>query len=241
MDAIKEEVIQYWSQRAEQFSSLRLAELNSEKRQLWMRELLRCLPERVPLRILDVGTGSGFFAFLLSAIGHHVTGIDLTASMINAAKEAANALSLQAEFLVMDAEQPDFPDETFDVVISRNLTWTLPHLETAYRQWRRVLKPGGILVNFDGDYCHEQSMEQQVLPENHAHKAISPALVSAYERLKSELAAGQQPRPTWDAVLLQRAGFQNIQIDTGLSQRLYQTIDAFYNPTPMFIIRAVRE
>ena len=35
------------------------------------------------------------------------------------------------EFIVMDAENVDFPDGTFDVVISRNLTWTLPHVRRA--------------------------------------------------------------------------------------------------------------
>lgn len=241
MEAIKDEVMQYWSQRAEQFSTLRRAELESEKRQLWTQELLRYLPTSRQLRILDVGTGSGFFAMLLSPMGHHVTGIDLTAEMIQAAKETAQALGLQADFFIMDAEHPDFPDTSFDVVLSRNLTWTLPHLETAYQEWHRVLKPGGLLLNFDADYCREKPMEQQSLPENHAHKAIGQALVNAYEHLKSELAVEQQPRPAWDAALLQHAGFRDVRIDTTLSQRLYQTVDAFYNPTPMFAIRAIRQ
>ena len=53
----------------------------------------------------------------------------------------------------MDAECPAFPDETFDVVVSRNLTWTLPHPERAYRQWLRILKPGGILLNYDAEHA----------------------------------------------------------------------------------------
>ncbi len=36
--------------------------------------------------------------------------------------------------MVMDAENPEFADESFDVVISRNLTWTLPHADRAYEQ-----------------------------------------------------------------------------------------------------------
>lgn len=44
---------------------------------------------------------------------------------------------------ILDAEKPEFPDATFDVVVSRNLTWTLPHAEEAYREWTRVLKKGG--------------------------------------------------------------------------------------------------
>lgn len=241
MEAIKKEITAYWGRRADGFSSLHLAEFNSEKRQQWTAELLRYLPETSHLRILDVGTGSGFFALILSAMGHQVTGIDLTAEMIDAARETTNALHLDAEFRIMDAEQPDFPDGTFDVVLSRNLTWTLPHLESAYAQWRRILKPGGLLLNFDGDYCREKPIAQQALPENHAHKAIGRDLAEAYEHLKSELAVCQEPRPAWDAALLQRVGFRDILVDQTLSQRLYHTADAFYNPTPMFTIRAIRE
>ena len=41
----------------------------------------------------------------------------------------------------------NFQDESFDVVISRNLTWTLPEAAQAYKEWSRVLKPGGLLLN----------------------------------------------------------------------------------------------
>ena len=49
----------------------------------------------------------------------------------------------------MDAQKLDFEDNTFDVVISRNLTWNLEHPDVAYREWVRVLKVGGRLLNFD--------------------------------------------------------------------------------------------
>ena len=52
-----------------------------------------------------------------------------------------------------DAEKLDFADESFDVVISRNLTWTLPHPIDAYQEWMRVLKKGGVLINFDAEYA----------------------------------------------------------------------------------------
>ena len=40
----------------------------------------------------------------------------------------------------MDAQALEFEDESFDVIISRNLTWNLPHPEMAYKEWLRVLK-----------------------------------------------------------------------------------------------------
>ena len=111
-----------------------------------MAELKKYLPEKKNLRILDVGCGTGFFTILLAKEGHQVTGIDLTPDMITHAKELAEEEKADCRFMVMDAEAPDFPDEEFDVIVSRNLTWTLPDAEHAYQEWFRVLKPGGHLV-----------------------------------------------------------------------------------------------
>ena len=78
----------YWTQRSHDFAQLRLKELNSVMAERWLREIAKHIPAGGQLRILDVGTGTGFFAFLLSSLGHRVTGIDLTPSMIQEAKEA---------------------------------------------------------------------------------------------------------------------------------------------------------
>ena len=46
----------------------------------------------------------------------------------------------------MDAQALEFEDESFDVIISRNLTWNLEKPWQAYREWYRVLKPGGHIM-----------------------------------------------------------------------------------------------
>ena len=122
MEEIKKEISSYWTGRSEDFARLREEELNSEMAELWLRELKKGLPEGETLRILDVGTGCGFFSVLLAKLGHQVTGIDLTPAMIEKAKMIADERDVQADFEVMDAEHPDFPDGTFDVIVSRNLT-----------------------------------------------------------------------------------------------------------------------
>lgn len=107
-----------------------------------MKEIRAQMPEGENLRILDVGCGAGFFSILLAKAGHQVTGIDLTPDMIKNARILAEEEKADCEFLVMDAENPEFPDGSFDMIISRNLTWTLPHVRHAYREWIRVLKKG---------------------------------------------------------------------------------------------------
>ena len=82
----------------------------------------------------------------------------------------------------MDAENLYFADNTFDVVISRNLTWTLPNPQKAYSEWYRVLKPQGILLNFDADYGNEQFYQTKI--ENLPFKSCSsPSKTNTYARM----------------------------------------------------------
>ncbi len=235
-DGLKQRMTDYWTRRAAEFGALRLKEFRSAKHELWMRELRRFIPEGKGLRILDLGTGTGFFSFLLAVEGHQVTGIDMTPDMIAEAKETSRILGVFPEFFVMDAEKPEFPPESFDVLVTRNLTWSLPHLREAYKAWHQLLKPGGMLINFDGDYCREKEPEK--LPANHAHKKIKAEMMAEYQQFKEALKAGQKPRPQWDEELLKDAGFTEIQNDPGVWRRIYGEEDEFYNPTPIFLLTA---
>ena len=150
---LEKRVQRYWTQRSHDFGTVRRNELEDEMGRKWFRELEKHLPENGKLKILDVGTGTGFFAVLLAQAGHRVEGVDLTPAMLEEARALAAQRGLDITFREMDAQTLDYEDGCFDAVISRNLTWTLPDPERAYGQWFRVLKPGGVLLNFDADYA----------------------------------------------------------------------------------------
>ena len=88
-----ERIESYWSKRSDDFSDLRIEELNSDKRQLWQDEIISNLPDKEHLKVLDVGCGPGFFSVILASLGHDVVGIDLTESMIEKAGEIADMLN----------------------------------------------------------------------------------------------------------------------------------------------------
>lgn len=234
---IKEKMINYWSIRMPSFSVLRAHELELEKSVIWLEEINKYIDKSSNLKVLDIGTGTGFFCFLLAREGHSTVGIDITPQMIEEAKRLSKEYNIPSEFYVMDAEKPEFEEQSFDVIVSRNLTWQLPHLGDAYKKWYKLLKPNGILINFDGDYCHEDNTNV-VLPENHAHKAVSKAMKDDYENMKADLRNYQKLRPEWDIELLKEAGFKNIEVDTGIWDRAYAKRDEFFNPTHTFAITA---
>ena len=77
MELIKQRIFNYWEKRSESFSELHMQELRDDIRRRWENEIDKYLPTDRKLKILDVGTGSGFFAMLLMLRGHDVTGLDL--------------------------------------------------------------------------------------------------------------------------------------------------------------------
>ena len=94
MERIKHRVTHYWSHRAEGFEAQRLREFESEKKDRWLAEFRKYLPQGRPLRVLDIGTGTGFFACLMAEEGHQAIGIDLTPEMIDHAEHMAAVLGL---------------------------------------------------------------------------------------------------------------------------------------------------
>lgn len=235
-DDRKEQVASYWTKRSESFLAQRREELHHPIAGRWLKEICPYLPQGKRLKILDVGCGAGFFSILLAKEGHQVTGIDLTPEMILCAKELAGEEKADCTFLVMDAERLDFEDEAFDVVISRNLTWTLPQGDTAYEQWCRVLKKGGRLLNFDANYGACDFTDTTGLPKNHAHCAIDQEMNRECEDLKGQMPVSSFKRPAWDLETLGKCGLERIWVDLGVHKRIYTEVDGFYNPAPLFLL-----
>jgi len=105
-----------------------------------------------PRRILDVGTGTGALALIAAELGHDVTGVDVSAAMLEVARRKAMNAGLEVDWRQADAETLAIGLHGFDVVMSRHLLWTLPHPDRAVRAWRDAARPGGLVVVVDGVY-----------------------------------------------------------------------------------------
>ena len=239
-DERKERIVSYWEKRSGDFLEHKRAELHSPMSERWLYEIKNQLPQDRNLRVLDVGCGAGFFSVLLAKEGYQVTGVDLTPDMVENARTLAEEEKTDCEFFVMDAENLRFADESFDVVISRNLTWTLPDVKSAYREWVRVLKKGGILLNFDANYGLSDFTDLCELPDNHAHQEIGDDMMRECEEIKRQLPISSYSRPAWDLETLGAMKLQEFSVDLGISSRIYVEKDEFYNHTPMFMLRTCK-
>ena len=229
---IERRIENYWNKRSSDFSRVRRIELNGANGKAWLSLIQNHLPPTKSLKILDVGTGAGFFAILLANCGHHVTGIDMSPKMIHESKKNMFEFGIRAEFIQMNAQELNFDDEIFDVVISRNLTWTLPDVMQAYSEWHRVLKIGGILMNFDSDYGDKNFMNEQTC----AKAEVADEMLIECNDIKDSLKISTHTRPSWDINFLETLNFE-VNFDEDISSFVHKDkID--YDPVPLFAIYA---
>ena len=241
MKDLTQRVRDYWTERTQSFSAVKKNELRSELSRRWLEEMKARLPGGKVLDILDAGTGTGYFAILLAREGHRVTGIDLTPSMLAEAAETAAEFGAEVTFARMDVQAADFPDESFDAVVSRNVTWTLPDPERAYREWHRLLRPGGILLNFDANYAdnvrnHNQAASRISEKEAYGHVGMTPALSRENAEITLAMPAGAHRRPDWDGEIAGRVGFSSWGADPGAGARILRDKDL--SDAPLFLFWA---
>ena len=237
-----QEIESYWTTRTDGYSEVNQKELAGMQKAAWLKVLTEHFPqkEKKDLRILDIGTGPGFFPTILSEAGYEIDAADYTPGMLEKAKENVGKYVDHVRFWREDAQNLDFENETFDVIISRNLTWTLPHVSHAYREWIRVLKKGGVLLNFDANYGITDFSNVEDLPENHAHNMLGNDMMRECEEIKRQLPISSYSRPAWDLETLGAMNLKEFHVDLGISSRIYLEKDEFYNPTPLFMLRTVK-
>ena len=120
----------------------------------------------------------------------------------------------------MDATKLSYENGTFDAVLSRNLTWTLPDPKAAYTEWLRVLKPKGVILNFDSDYGKTTFARN----EGHVHANVDSQILDECTAIKNSLTISQETRPAWDLKNLQTTGGSRSQSRARCTTPMYNKI-----------------
>jgi SAM-dependent methyltransferase len=153
------------------------ARLTSNKKWYWIARQSREFTERYlrqhsrGAKALDYACGDGDYALLMAEAGADAVGIDISPVSVSNAAKAAEQRGASAKFAVMDCEDLEFPDNTFDLI---NVSGVLHHLDVkrAYSEMARVLKPGGTVL------CVEALRHNPIF---HAYRMLTPHLRTAYE------------------------------------------------------------
>jgi len=240
--------VKAWDSAAEEYSQLVCAQLESSDRDLWMDIVYRYAPKKEKLRVLDIGTGPGFFTISLAKDGHDVTGIDISLGMLKVAKANAERFGVKCDFRPMNANTLMFEPDTFDLIINRNVSWTIPDLYECYKEWRRVLAPGGRILVFDSNFNwnlfdkdHDKlfrDLIRQIKIEGVDSGSVNTGFMFRTSYLPTRPMLGM-PRPQWDMNMLNKLLFTNIIADEGILEGT--ELDRMPNPesaAPLFAICA---
>ncbi|WP_413208184.1 class I SAM-dependent methyltransferase [Rhodospirillum sp. A1_3_36] len=242
---LKEEIREFWSSRAATFDLSPSHHINDLH---GLPEWARLIGEAASLppggtlagwSVLDVACGTGEISRTLRGLGAKATGVDFSEDMLAQARRKLagtdwTGLHCDAETLSLLRE------DEFDMVVTRHLVWTLTDPAAAFAQWRRVLRPGGILLIVDGDWVSPASnrerltrgildriapppeqdpnivaRNQSILPRLAYNKGLTPA------RLRADLAAqGFSDFRELSVKRLYRQGMRHLP----LGQRLRQSL-----------------
>lgn len=115
----------------------------------WRKKVLQLVAAKNPSTILDIATGTGDLALLLSnTTANKIIGLDISPGMLEIGKQkiVARELSDKIEMILADSEAMPFEDNSFDAITVAFGIRNFEHLDKGLTEIRRVLKPNGIFV-----------------------------------------------------------------------------------------------
>ncbi|AOW08363.1 bifunctional demethylmenaquinone methyltransferase/2-methoxy-6-polyprenyl-1,4-benzoquinol methylase UbiE [Flavobacterium gilvum] len=115
----------------------------------WRRKVLQLVAKTQPENVLDIATGTGDLAILMTQTGaKKIIGLDISEGMLEIGKSKIEEkkLSQTIEMVLGDSENIPFEDNFFDAITVAFGVRNFEHLEKGLSEILRVLKPGGIFV-----------------------------------------------------------------------------------------------
>lgn len=222
---LRDEIKAYWSARAETFDSQPGHEIFSEEeRAAWQQLFRRHLGEGEGRKALDLACGTAVISHLLDDIGFAVTGMDWAEPMLERARAKAKTRGRDIRFLMGDAENTMEPDGAYDVITNRHLVWTLVDPPKAFREWHRLLKPGGRVLVVDGDFVNRSLVSRMIgeisgllgrwgiIRDNRPVNGPG-SMMETHQSILSRVHFSEGAKAEDVAALLREAGFSRVTID----------------------------
>ena len=149
---IKDDIRLYWSKRAVTFDQTAGHRIeDAMEAPAWQALFRRAFGDLTGRKVLDLACGTGEISRMLLALGAEVTGVDFAEPMLDRAAIKHRGRAFRAQLADVEDLRLE-ADASYDAIVTRHLVWTLVDPEAAFREWMRVLKPGGRLLVIDGDW-----------------------------------------------------------------------------------------
>lgn len=184
----------------------------------WRRNVLKMVSATNPESILDIATGTGDLAILLSkSNANRIVGLDLSAGMLEVGKEKVKALGLseKIEMIQGDSENLPFQDNTFDAITVAFGVRNFENLEKGLSEILRVLKPNGIFVILETSVPTKFPFKQGY---NFYMKTFMPLMGKMFskdQKAYEYLSESAKNFPYGEALngILRKVGFKNVKHD----------------------------
>ena len=221
--SIRDEIRDFWSERAATFDESVGHEIFSEaERKGWQRLIRKHLGEGQGRSALDLACGTAVISHLMNDVGFKVTGLDWSDTMLIQARAKAKKRGAAIRFVSGDAENTMEPKDSYDVITNRHLVWTLVDPPAAFREWFSVLKPGGKVLLVDGNLGKETWVKglQRLwarISGKEPESPMTPAMLARHKAIRSRVYFSDQMPADAIVELLREAGFENIVVDRKLA------------------------
>lgn len=133
-------------------------------KQKWNELVLNQLPT-TPIRIVDMGGGTGSISELLADAGHHVTYVDSSLEMTKLAKQKCQRFGDQIDYFTCSVERLNdaIVASSFDVVFGRHILWATDDLPSTLKSWHSLLSDNGYFVLVEGFWSTGAGITSDVL------------------------------------------------------------------------------
>ena len=224
--SLRDEIKEYWSMRAATFDEQPGHEIFSEtERAAWHALFERHIGKGNGRRALDLASGTAVISHLMHDLEFAVTGLDWSETMLEKARAKSKQRGSNIQFLLGDAENTLEPDNSYDVIVTRHLVWTLVDPAAAFVEWFRVLKPGGKLLVVDGDFVSSTWASKlnkamaDVMQSLGLRKAVEVApQMKTHRDILARVHFSGGARSDEVSAMLRQTGFDPITVDFDLKQ-----------------------
>ena len=204
------------------------------------------------MNVLELGCGDGALwkqNISLLPQNIHLTLSDISDGMLRDARRALGARDSRFSFAAFDCEKIPASSESYDLVIANHVLFYCDNLENVCKEVRRVLKPGGKILNFDANwyaYLYDDKLklgyeqDRQRAKEEQVEDYYEGTDIAWMENIAKQVPLSPLKRPKWDLDVLKKIGL-DCWADETIGERVLSDAEKInYQSTPVFMVCAVK-